>query len=343
MGTRSRNILVVLGVCLALAPNAPPGHAAPRVIAVGLDPPAVVGAETGLRVRAVDPQAPVSGMTVAFGSQVFALSACRPADSQGRLPGGAFAPGTPVTLRAPHTFSRLGAQGVVARVDSGGCGTRGGTVYQPLTITPSRPGQLPVAPVIGIPVTLPSLLPAGPGLPGGVELPGLPGLGAASGLDESVAIAAARCPTAHRRVRRSRRAVREARQGSVCVINAVRRRAGLRALRENRRLVRAATAHSRSMVKRRYFSHVAPGGVVLNARLRRVGYLPARRWRIGENLASAGRSATPVSMIRAWLRSPPHRTVLLEGSFREVGLGIVLGRPSGGRGATYTADFGVRR
>jgi uncharacterized protein YkwD len=85
---------------------------------------------------------------------------------------------------------------------------------------------------------------------------------------------------------------------------------------------------------------------VLVARLRRVRYLPARRWFVGENLASGrGRAGSPLSIVRAWLRSPPHRANLLERSFREVGLGLSPGQPSGSpnRGVTYTANFGFRR
>jgi len=77
-----------------------------------------------------------------------------------------------------------------------------------------------------------------------------------------------------------------------------------------------------------------------------VRYLPARRWLVGENIGvGGGGQGTPFSILRAWLRSPPHRRNLLDGSFREVGLGIAAGRPrrSGRRGATYTADFGFRR
>ena len=342
--TRNLHIAVSAGVCLGLALGAPAAQAAPRVLAAGLDRPAVVGSDTGVHVRAVDPAAPVTGMTVASGSESFGLSACLSPGTDGRVPGGPFAAGAEVTLHAPLRFSRTGAQAVVARVDSGGCGVQGGTVYQPLTVTPTRRGEPPVAPTVGLPVTLQSLLPAGPGLPGQTELPGLPALPAASVFPGPLAVASATCPDAHRRVRRDLPARRRARRATLCVINVVRRRMGLRRLRENRRLLRAANGHSASMVRRRYFSHVAPGGVVLSARLRRVGYLPARRSRVGENLAAAvGRRAEPLSIVRAWLGSAPHRTVLLERSFRELGLGVVAGRPNGRRGTTYTADFGFRR
>ena len=74
------------------------------------------------------------------------------------------------------------------------------------------------------------------------------------------------------------------------------------------------------MVGRRYFSHTAPGEVVMIPRVRRVRYL--RRWVVGENLATGrGRAGTPLSLVRAWFRSPAHRANLLERTFREVGLG----------------------
>jgi uncharacterized protein YkwD len=44
----------------------------------------------------------------------------------------------------------------------------------------------------------------------------------------------------------------------------------------------------------------------------------------------------------AWMDSPPHRANILSSSFRAIGIGIALGTPSGGAGATYTTDFGRR-
>ena len=46
--------------------------------------------------------------------------------------------------------------------------------------------------------------------------------------------------------------------------------------------------------------------------------------------------------MRAWLRSPTHRRVLLSARYRRVGIGIARGTPAepDGPGVTYTADFG---
>jgi uncharacterized protein YkwD len=347
VSTGCRNIVIAMTATVALMVSAGPALGAPRVVSAGFDRATVVGRDLNLSVRAVDPGRPVSGMTVSFGNppQVFALSACRPAGSDGRAPGGPFAPGAPVTLRAPHRFARAGAQQVVARLDSGGCDAGGETLYQPLTAILTRPGEPPVPPVLGLPVTRPGLLPKVPGLPSAIELPGLPVLATVAEAEIARA-AAARCPGAGARIRGDAKSLRAARAALLCTMNAVRRRVGLRPLRANGRLRRAATAHSSSMVARRYFSHTAPSGGVLTSRMRRVRYLPARRWFVGENLATGkGRAGSPRSIVRAWLRSPPHRANLLERGFREVGIGLVPGQPgrSRKRGVTWTANFGYRR
>jgi uncharacterized protein YkwD len=63
---------------------------------------------------------------------------------------------------------------------------------------------------------------------------------------------------------------------------------------------------------------------------------------VGEAIAyGCGSFATPASVVRQWLRSPPHRAILLSGRSR-VGIGI-SGRspvPCGGRGSTYVLVAG---
>lgn len=125
-----------------------------------------------------------------------------------------------------------------------------------------------------------------------------------------------------------------------CVVNHERRRRGRPALRRVRTLDRAAARHSADMVARGYFDHRSPGGSVPADRARDAGYLHgARSWRVAENIAwGAGTAATPASIVRAWLRSPPHRAILLAGGVSDAGVGIASGAPRGGvsRGATYT-------
>jgi uncharacterized protein YkwD len=130
----------------------------------------------------------------------------------------------------------------------------------------------------------------------------------------------------------------------VCEVNRVRRRHGLAAVKPDPRLTRMAGRFARTMVARRFFSHVSPGGSTLHDRLRAAGY---RGRAAGEVLAwGQGRLASPRAAVRSWLRSPPHRRVLLGRNYRDVGVGIALGSPFGGpmrSSATYAANFGLAR
>ena len=45
-------------------------------------------------------------------------------------------------------------------------------------------------------------------------------------------------------------------------------------------------------------------------------------------------------MVGAWMHSAPHRANILDGRFTMIGIGVALGSPAGGGGATYSTDFG---
>jgi uncharacterized protein YkwD len=134
----------------------------------------------------------------------------------------------------------------------------------------------------------------------------------------------------------------------LCLVNRVRRRAGLRALRVNRCLDRAAERHARDMVARRYFAHSSSSGAGLGQRARAFGYAARRpHWVVGENLAwGAGPASRARWVVRAWMRSPGHRQNILTGRFRHVGVAAVRGTPVYVRGVarprTFTVDFGAR-
>lgn len=134
-------------------------------------------------------------------------------------------------------------------------------------------------------------------------------------------------------------------RATLCVLNAERRKRGLRPLRLDKRLSRAARMHSRAMARNSFFSHDSQNGSTFVERIRRSGYLRgARSWTVGENIAwgSGSRSAVG-SIARAWINSPGHRANILSRSYRHIGIGISYGTPSGGGdGATYTTDFGAR-
>ncbi len=130
-----------------------------------------------------------------------------------------------------------------------------------------------------------------------------------------------------------------------CLLNAERRARGLGPLNANARLRVAAVGHSRDMVVRRYFAHSSASGSSPAARIRAAGWIPRQgRWIVGENIAwGSGSLATPAKIVQAWMASPGHKANILRSSFRQVGVGIALGLPSGSSsGATYNTAFGGR-
>jgi uncharacterized protein YkwD len=128
---------------------------------------------------------------------------------------------------------------------------------------------------------------------------------------------------------------------TICLLNDIRRSKGLRSFRVNGRLSRASQRHTNSMTAHHYFAH---GDFV--GRIRSARYLRgARGWTVGENIAwGSWDYATPKSIVRGWMHSPPHRANILNARFREIGIGVSRGAPVGGqqRAATYGTDFGTR-
>jgi uncharacterized protein YkwD len=132
-------------------------------------------------------------------------------------------------------------------------------------------------------------------------------------------------------------------------INALRAGRGLARLRVDERLRAAALEHSREMARRGFFSHRSPGGSTFAQRVQR-HYGPAgyQYWSAGENLIWSSAPLAPSAVVDSWLQSPGHRKVLLEASWREVGIGAVQADAApgvyGGMDVTIvTADFGFRR
>lgn len=116
-------------------------------------------------------------------------------------------------------------------------------------------------------------------------------------------------------------------------LNRVRARHHLPALAWDARMGRGANAHSLDMVRHGYFAHGAWDGRVARAsgNARSIGEVLG--W-----LGPASPGAEAARMVRAWLGSPEHRRVLLDGGFRRVGIGRVRGRV-----AMYTVDFASGR
>ena len=116
-------------------------------------------------------------------------------------------------------------------------------------------------------------------------------------------------------------------------VNAARLAHGLRPLRVDPTLTRAARAHTIDMLQRDYFAH--------GAFARRMAQFHVQAARIGEDLAwGNGAWAQATAVVREWLASPAHRANVLDPRFGRIGIGAASGTFQGAAGATiFTADF----
>jgi uncharacterized protein YkwD len=135
----------------------------------------------------------------------------------------------------------------------------------------------------------------------------------------------------------------------VLELNRVRADRGLRALRLAPGLRAAARSHTRAMLSVGFFEHDSADGTGFSDRIRR--YYRSRGWEswsVGETLlASQGREIAASAIVSAWLRSPPHREIVLAPSWRDVGVGALYAASAppglgGGEAIVVTADFGQR-
>ena len=116
-------------------------------------------------------------------------------------------------------------------------------------------------------------------------------------------------------------------------VNQTRRAHGLRPLRLDASLVRAARSHSAEMLRGEYFAHGDFHG--------RMVAFHVRGPVAGENLAwGNGPYARASSIVREWLASPEHRANLLHAGWTRIGIGVASGTFLGNDGASVvTADF----
>lgn len=119
-------------------------------------------------------------------------------------------------------------------------------------------------------------------------------------------------------------------------VNAERRRAGVSPLGSDPQLDKAAQRHAEDMLARSYFEHRSPEGKSVRERARAAGY----EWRtIGENMAEGQLSVDEV--MDTWMKSPGHRRNILSPDFRELGIGLALGRSKGSYRVLWAQAFGT--
>lgn len=112
-------------------------------------------------------------------------------------------------------------------------------------------------------------------------------------------------------------------------VNAYRAAHGVGKVRFSRSLSHSASSYSRYMMRSGYFGH--------SSRIH-----ASRRFRtLGEIIEiQRGMRAGVSTAFRAWIHSPPHRSIILMGTFKFAGAGFVSGRFHGHRNTIWTMHFG---
>lgn len=106
------------------------------------------------------------------------------------------------------------------------------------------------------------------------------------------------------------------------LVNRQRRLHGVTPFEWNNALAEQARLHSASMMERGFFAHVDPVRGPLAARLNAAGV----RWsRCGENIfREQGMDDPAYEAVEGWMKSPAHRSSLLDPLFTATGVGIAI-------------------
>jgi uncharacterized protein YkwD len=96
------------------------------------------------------------------------------------------------------------------------------------------------------------------------------------------------------------------------------------------------------------FQHESPDGTPFWQRVQRFyGKVGFHDWTVGETLVWHSPTATAAQVVMAWLDSPPHREILLDPRWHEIGVAAVQDTAAPGdfeglAATIATADFGTR-
>jgi uncharacterized protein YkwD len=135
---------------------------------------------------------------------------------------------------------------------------------------------------------------------------------------------------------------------TLCLIERERLEYRLQPLRSNSSLRHIGSKQAGEMVIGEYFGDDSLSGWTPIQRIEASAYAArARSLSAGQNIGwGNGALATPAAMVHAWMRSLPHREIMLSGAYSDIGVGIAPAAPQrstdGLPGATYAVEFASR-
>jgi uncharacterized protein YkwD len=174
------------------------------------------------------------------------------------------------------------------------------------------------------------------------------GLLGGTSVSDAASIASTRWPCSGAQLQPTRANLSSVTSATLCLIQHERHAYHLSLLHSDGSLRRIAAKQAREMVVGDYFGDNSLSGWTPIHRIEISRY--ARR---GKSLSAAQNIgwgtaglATPAAMVQGWMLSPPHRHIMLTGSYRDIGVGVAPAAPAslngGAKGATYTVEFAAR-
>jgi uncharacterized protein YkwD len=133
-----------------------------------------------------------------------------------------------------------------------------------------------------------------------------------------------------------------------CLIERERTSRGLAALQPNPDLQGIAAGLAKEMASAGYFGDDSMSGQTPWQRIASSPYaVGAQVVAAGQNIGwGTGGLATPLGVVEEWMRSPPHRLIILSSGYHDVGVGAAPIAPSSVThekpGATYSVEFAAR-
>lgn len=129
------------------------------------------------------------------------------------------------------------------------------------------------------------------------------------------------------------------------LVNAERAKVGAQPLAFNANLLVSSENHSEWMISADAFSHTGSGGSDPTSRMEAAGYQFSGAWSSAENIAwastraPAGLQDEVLLLHTNLMNSPGHRVNILDGDFREIGIGFETGEYQGWDAAFVTENF----
>jgi len=129
------------------------------------------------------------------------------------------------------------------------------------------------------------------------------------------------------------------------LVNSARAKVGAQPLAFNGSLNKSADSHTNWMIASDTFSHTGANGSSPTARMKSAGYVFSGSWSSAENIAWASTRGPAgyqdeVQLLHTNLMSSPgHKANILNGTFREIGIGFNTGDYRGWNGAFVTENF----